>query len=144
MLPTPTANTNTTTPKTQPSPIPIAYHAPEHISTLYCPLHSYSLHHHHYEPIMSTTATCCSAAPTSTTPNYHCSYLYLYGYAHVEHIPTLSIAFCTHPYFILLSCTYTLACSIHTHTCKTPETLLHTLVQTTAIGTLAPSIHTHL
>ena len=94
MLPTPTANTNTTTPKTQPSPIPIAYHAPEHISTLYCPLHSYSLHHHHYELIMSTTATCCSAAPTTTTPNLppaiivH-TYLCLYGYAHVEHIPTL-------------------------------------------------------
>ena len=85
----------------------------------------------HYEPHCCCHLLCpSSAAPTSTTPNYHCSYLYLYGYAHVEHIPTLSIAFCTHSSLLSYSCLVPIhLLALYTHTCKTPETLLHTLVQ---------------
>ena len=85
----------------------------------------------HYEPITSPTAaaTCCALLQqqqqqqqqhrSQPTTCHHCSYLYLYAYAHVEpHIPTLDcLPSALIPTLILLSCTYilVLAPSIHTH-----------------------------
>lgn len=74
----------------------------------------------HYEPIMSPTAaaTCCALFQQHPPPPLPTTivHTYTYGYAHVEHIPTLSIAFCTHPYFHTLVLYLYHTCLLYTHT----------------------------